>query len=331
MKNKFIKSAIALALATGGASYANDDASFEIKLKGRYQLVVSSPSRGSRVAAEFDNLILDSGLDKLGESSSPNAGLWCRVGTGTTTPSTGQTSLISQIAATSDSTTTPKVTTYYPGSTPYTETVTTYRFATGVATGTISEIGVGWTNTGSTLFSRALILDGGGSPTTLTILSDETLDAKYFFRIYSPTSDVTGSLSIGGTTYNYTLRAMFINNTGYWSSDYILTYGFMNNMNSVAGIFPSTSTLGSTTGSPSGGAVNATGTPTITAYVNGNFWKETEVVFGLTDNVSGGIKCMRLSCNSPGGAWFQLGFDAAVPKDSTKQFKFKFRITWARV
>ncbi len=43
----------------------------------------------------------------------------------------------------------------------------TFRFAAGAAAGNLSEVGVGWTTTA--VFSRALILDGSGNPTTITV------------------------------------------------------------------------------------------------------------------------------------------------------------------
>jgi hypothetical protein len=91
----------------------------------------------------------------------------------------------------------------------------TYRFNEGVAAGNISEVGVGWLVTGSTYhcWSRALILDGLGAPTTITILSDEFLDVYYEVRFHPTEVDKTGTVvftgNIGGT-YDWTCRDSYI-------------------------------------------------------------------------------------------------------------------------
>src|SRR5690606_8917143 len=97
----------------------------------------------------------------------------------------------------------------------------TFRFAAGVATGNLSEVGISWLTTGA-LFSRALILDSGGLPTTITVLADEVVDVTYEFRIMAKTDDETGSVtftgSIGGT-YDWTMRSVSVatnsNNNGW--------------------------------------------------------------------------------------------------------------------
>jgi hypothetical protein len=51
-------------------------------------------------------------------------------------------------------------------------------------------------------FSHALIVDGGGSPTTISVLSTDTLNVSYECRLYLNTTDTSYSLVIGGTTYS---------------------------------------------------------------------------------------------------------------------------------
>lgn len=306
---------------------------FKIGLKGRYQLVVSSEARGSRVVAEFDNIILNQGLDRIATGGCASH---CHIGTGTTTPSASQTGLVSFSAATSDLITIADIQSYVPGATPYTELIRNYRFAMGVAVGTFAEVGIAWASSGSNLFSRALILDGGGSPTTITILSDETLDVKYIFRLYSPTTDVTGSVVIGGTTFNYTIRASEIDSASNgWSPATFLDQGIGPGLSAAAiKIFPASSTLGSTTGAPSGTFETNT-TRTADTYTNGTYTRAIEGIWDLTKNPSGGVKTALFAFSSSSGAAagcsMQMGFDAAIPKDNTKTLKLKASVTWARV
>ena len=98
----------------------------------------------------------------------------------------------------------------------YISHIVEYHFAIGAAAGNLSELGVGWASSGTTLFSRALILDSGGTPTTITVLSDEYLYVTYEHRFYPSETDATGSIvftgNIGGT-YTYTLRPAQIDST----------------------------------------------------------------------------------------------------------------------
>ncbi len=305
-------------------------ADYKIKLSGHFTLVVHSEARGSRVVADFDNIILNQGLDRLAVGTSAN---YCQVGTGSTTPAVTQTSLASYLANSNDTSTVAEILSYVPGSTPYTQVIRTYRFGTGVAAGTISEVGTAWSGTGSNLFSRALILDSLGSPTSITVLSDETLDVKYTFRIYSPTADVTGTIVIGGDTYNYILRAAEIDDaTSFWNASAFLNNPMMQlSFSSNARIYPATSVLGATTVLPSGTATNSDGAPASSTYVPGNYWREAEATWGLTANPAGGVACADFAISYTTSGIMKMSFSPVIPKDNTKTLKLKVRTTWARV
>lgn len=168
------------------------------------------------VADWFPNLITDVGLNAIGTctslvqangagSASTVPGAVCKVGAGTTPPTFGDTVMESYIATAGSL----QASGVLSGGAPnyYTGVQNTYRFATGVAAGNLSEVGMGNTagNTG-VLFSRALILDGSGNPTTITILSTEVLDVTYQLRSYAPQPDGSGSFVISGVTYTYVKR-----------------------------------------------------------------------------------------------------------------------------
>lgn len=144
-----------------------------------------------RETPEFKNLVLSTGLARMAVNS------WidrCCVGTGNSTPVVSQVGLDSFLA----STTTTAAGASDTGGIQVTDAPfywygrRTWRFAVGVATGNISEVGLGWGN--SELWNRALIKDVDGNPTTITVLADEYLDVISEVRIYPQESSGTFNL-----------------------------------------------------------------------------------------------------------------------------------------
>jgi len=155
----------------------------------------------------FNNLVLDAGLDRM------SAGPWinrCSVGTGNSTPIPTQTTL-DNVKAT---TTVRKATSssYVTTGEPYFWYRFTWSFGIGVAAGNISELGLGWTN--SNLWNRALVKDGAGQPTTITVLADEYLDVISEVRLY-PQQHLSGSFDLRDknnqiiSTHSYTGIPLF--------------------------------------------------------------------------------------------------------------------------
>lgn len=108
-----------------------------------------------KVASDWQrNLILDSGLNRMAtDGDYLNC---CQVGSGSSAPANGQTSLDSRVAGVTSLSGGPFVA---PSAPYYVGLRRTYPFATGVATGNLSEVGVGWGTSGTVLFSRSLIKD----------------------------------------------------------------------------------------------------------------------------------------------------------------------------
>jgi hypothetical protein len=154
-------------------------------LAGRFKLTMTNVTDGSvRETEWFDNIVTDSGLNGIGTT---NMVARCYVGTGSTTPADTDTALTSFLAANSSGGT--PVSAASVSSPYYSKNTMVYRFAAGVAAGNISEIGIAPSGTvPQPLFSHALVLDGGGSPTTVTVLSDEILDVTYEIRAYYPSA-----------------------------------------------------------------------------------------------------------------------------------------------
>jgi hypothetical protein len=295
---------------------------------GHFRIVARSPRyKGERVLADFKNLILDQGLLRLAASGGASSVGFIQLGTGTTTPAASQTALttysssISNILATTNS--------YVAGPPPYGQVVYQYRGTIGGNTGTFSEIGIGWANVGS-LSSRALILDTGGSPTTITVLSDEQLDVYYTFRWYFPTVDGSGTVTINGTGYPWTSRAAGISYI--FNAQLLLSYGlFGQRAGNLDNIYPAGTALGAITSSPSG--TPAPSSSAFTTYTAPNLYVDTSSVFPLTSTPAGGVGALLVNMHSGAGGdprGIQVAFSTPIPKLSTQILTLATRATIAR-
>jgi hypothetical protein len=308
-----------------------------VGLHGHFTMTVSGGKRGTVVLADFDNMILDAGLNYVAGGGT-QASTYCQVGTGTTAVAAGQTALANYLANTA-------VVqrdwggagTYVAGPPAYKWDYKTYRFNTGVATGNLTEVGIGWTTSGN-LFSRALILDGGGSPTTITVLSDETLDVTYTLRAYAP-ADVTGTITLAGVNYDFTLRgaAMASGGTGTWNPGHIMTTGMANAAAANAPVY--SGAISATPGGvPSGSNASGSAVCTVSAYVANSLQRNVEYRLDLSQaNLGGGFRSMYFSVtgNLGGGGSlpthaYQIEFSPNVPKDNTKVLRLNFTFSLSR-
>ena len=292
------------------------------RIAGFYKLeAVDLSGRRRRLLADwFPNLITTSGANQLGTGT--NYLTYCSVGSGNNAPNIADTQLQTRIATTG----TVNSTTYsaQSGSPYYGTTTRQYAFAIGAAAGNLSEVGIGSDAGGLALFSRALILDGFGSPTTITVLSSEALYVTYQVNQYVPLTDIVNTVVIGGVTYNYTLRAANATAAATWA---------LQNSDSP-GIIQATvynGALGAITGSPSGTSANSTSNAN-GSYSTGSFTLSGTSTWGLTNgNLSGGITAAQVqfgTTNNSRGA-YQVSFSPAIPKDSSHVLTLSFSNSWA--
>jgi hypothetical protein len=286
---------------------------------GRYKMEAVNADTGERrvVADWFDNLITDMGLNRLGSGGVCS---YCLVGSGSTPPANSDTQLQTLVAATS--TTQGGDGGIVTSPTAYRWARYVFRFGAGAAAGNLSEVGVNWNGSTTAIFSRALIKDGSGNPTTITILSNEYLDVTYELRVYPPAADVTFQRTISGQTYDCTLRAMGIGLTSpqnYLSSG--ASYTNSGYVNAYSGA------IGSITGFPGGsqGGLNYTQD----AYSNNSYAQTCVLTAGLSvgNFGAGGIQAIGFQnhlCS------FQVGFSPAIPKDGTKILTLNVSVSWAR-
>ena len=289
----------------------------ETQCAGWFKLEAIRSDGTRRVLADwFPNLILNGGLDRMGANSDYLN--WCQVGSGSTAPVATQTALVNRIAGTN--TIQADVNGAQASAPYYGWCRLTYRFAQGVAAGNLSEVGVGWATSGS-LFSRALILDGGGSPTTITVLSDEVLDVTYELRRYPGTVDLTGTVVLDGVTHNWLSRASGVTDSGHWAGTGAMALDWDAAFNGDIG--PVTASW------PSGASGLLSATPL--AYSSGSYTRAATVSAGLGDsNLSGGIRSILITAYGLGAGRYQIQFDPAIPKDNTKVLSLTIQHTWAR-
>lgn len=295
--------------------------------RGRFKIEAVNVTDGRRrVLAEwFPNLITTNGANLLG---SGNPLTTCAVGSGNAAPTLADTALQTLVASTNalgpaGSAQSAASTSPYFGN----RTIQ-YNFAAGTATGNLSEVGVGVNAT--SLFSRALILDGGGSPTTITVLSTEALYVTYSLNQYAPTSDVTGTVTIGGVGYAYTLRAAATTSAAEWAYNNGDAGGITTGNGSISGGV-SNGTISAVTGGITGTVLGPSGV-TNPGYSAGSFTLAGTLTWGLTNgNAAGGVTAAQFGFGTATGqrGWFQIGFGTAIPKDGSHILTLSFSTTWA--
>lgn len=261
-------------------------------VEGEFQLITQGPTRGRIEHPPFKNLILDSGLDRI-LGASVTGPSHCRVGTSNAAVSASQTALVGHLAETGTVQST-GTTTLTVGPPAYVECTRTWRFVTGTATGNLAEVGVGFSTVagGLPLFSRALIATVEGSPTTITVLSDEQLDVVYKVRFYPSTTDATGNVTLDGTVTAYTLRfANWGSGVGNFFWAVPLTSGGTLYVTNGA---VSLETIGSsslTFGSEASNSGSDGSTAVWQSYTNGSFTRTCKLTWPLAaGNFTGGIR-----------------------------------------
>jgi hypothetical protein len=302
------------------------------RMSGEFELIATNVYTGKqRQLAKFPNLILDLGLDRIGINENWMAN--CYVGSGNSQPVVTQSALDVLVGSTTNRIS--NVTTILASSPYYTQQAITYRFAQGAAAGNLSEIGVGWAST--SLFSRALILDSFGDPTTITVLADEFLDAVYRLRNYPPLTDDTYEVVIDGVTTTIVSRAARVTQAGSWLSTTVSGPRGGGQTSVTGGGGEHTcynGGLGPITGNPSGTSAGNPGASN-QAYSNGSYYRDYTVTWGLTiGNLAGGVSAFRTNFGSQfSNARFgsmQFSFSPAIQKNDTKTMVLAFRNSWGR-
>jgi len=293
-------------------------------MAGYYRLVATNAKTGKqRVLADwFPNLITDAGLNYLGSRTDDNLD-YCQVGSGSAAPTNADTGLAAFVAETN---TTQASSSGAQSSAPYYGwRRVTKRFGEGVAAGNLTEVGMcaDPLANGISLFSRALILDGGGNPTTVTVLANEFLDVTYELRLYPPLTDVVSTVNDGLDSYTVTTRASGVTSTTwYWSHAIGVGIGSLNTQIDRA----YDGAIGAITSNPSG-VSNDSDSNSVDGYSNNSLERSGSYYFGLnTANFS--IRSLSWGFLYMGA--YQSEFDPPISKDNTKDLTIGVKVSWGR-
>lgn len=298
-------------------------------MEGFYTMVRRNGDTGEEVSRhEFPNIITDIGLDRWGYSTPINGVM---VGSGNATPTTADTTLQAQVAYTGtqegNSVAVPGTGT---GPNYYSSHTRTYRFPQGAAAGNLSEVGAGW-NAGGALghrvFSRALIRDADGNPTTITVLPNEILDVTYTVRMYHMQGEVVvNNVMLLGKAYTVRIKASQAA-TNYASAIFNSSApnDLLYNATFYAGEWGAT-----VEGQPStSGGSAQTSFSDRNPYVANSM--KTSVVFGLNlnaGNFATGVRSMQSLTTY--GPTFQFQFEPRIMKTNAMQFKITVEVSWGR-
>ena len=291
----------------------------EFKLQVAGHIEIYSDKRGK--LAEFDNIFLDQGLNALATTTMPGH-IW--IGSGSAEPLPSNTQLVNFVARSSSSS--PRIPSSFGvnGSAPYYawERIGVRFDPLGVNVN-LSEIGLG---TNTVLYTRALIKDANGVPTTLTILSDEILDISYTVRVYAPTTDATGQITLGGNiggTYNWIARASRVTSSGYGNQ---IGWATSRRATNIGSVEVWTGPIGSITQSPSGSSASVSHLSV--PYEQNSLTAKSEIRAVTTQgNLVNGIRSIRLCL---GWGDYQIQFDPVIPKTDLDTLSLFFAVTYGR-
>lgn len=292
---------------------------------------------------EFDNIVTDAGL--VAWIQNANFGInnfsitYAAVGTGSTTPSSSDTALVAEISPASSNRTSANGSVsdtqgYTSGTDDYHWHKHTYLFVEAQGNGNLTEIGLWNNSSGGSLWCRQLFKDVGGTPTTITKTSSDQLRVTYEIRIYPPTADVTNTISISSTSYDYTVRPCNVN-VGSSAWDNSINGSFLPG-GTQATYCAATNTLASRTGSTSD-SIGAD-TNVLSSYAGGGaLYREYTAKYEPGNSAANALSGIGRICTNPGGSFgggngqlFQTVFSPKFAKTNLNRLTLVFRTTVAR-
>ena len=306
----------------------------DIAVSGQYKITIKRPDNTVIETGWFDNMILNSGLDAMGEDVGFET--YCFVGTGNTPVSATQTALSARQITTTD--VSRNSTTHEPGVAPNYENTYTivYNFPQGEVIGNITEVGIGPNQDGTRLFSRSLITNSSGTPTAISVVALDEFTVTYRLKLKPPVNAATGSFSVGSQTINYTARVGYAGNFG-TPLEYF-TYGFSKLYNAYA-YDPTNLEMGdieSHTFGPNSAHVADTPAADLISnntYVPGTYRRTGHVgwTYASGNNGSAGIGGVIVGYGTGSTvAYFKYIFNPPIQKSDTEELRLNMTYQWSR-
>lgn len=273
--------------------------------------------------SSFKNLVLDTGLQRIGENSDWMN--WLHLGTGIQAPHPLQNSLQNPTYTGSSLAPQPHTTTGIDISDPlkpYCWVKRIFRVSPRGENRTYSEMGVGWND--SNLFSRTLIKDPQGNPNTISILGDEYLDVTYEVRMYMPVDTAVYTVVPTGDDIEprtITVLASKINAQSPYYGWSVLTsivggngeHRFFNGGR------------GSLYEDPQGSTVGFSHSRTSMVRTS-----STSATITLTRELPDNVGLLRTYQISQSAYCFQMEFDPPFNKTNEDRFSISYSISWGR-
>lgn len=275
---------------------------------------------------ESPNMLLDGFFERFANGNLRHNDWAMFVGAGTTPVLASQTQLVNQVGNSEYMFSNMTVNDNLKiGSDYIASTTGIAKWSVGSIVGNISEIGTRLGSPiGSTIDSRALIVDSQGNPTTITLTSNDKLEISYTLKYIIPIQQHISTVDFLGVTTTCTLErlgvldknknnlssafAYLLSNSVYWSDSQPLY-----NNPEVNPSFTFTASVGRTYSSPSIGVRRLT------------------IFCDLNDmNNSGEIEYICISSSQSHESFLGLHFSPKIPKDSTKTLTLNFDFTLTR-
>lgn len=280
---------------------------------------------------DFDNLVLDTGLQRIGTNADWMD--WLHLGSGITAPAPLQNSLVNATykgKTLAPETSTQSGTNIEDPLNPYCWITRVFRVSPRGENRTYSELGVGWND--NNLFSRTLIKDPTGGQNTITILGDEYLDVTYETRLYMPVDTAVYTVTPTGDDVEpreITVHASALNSTSItfgWGLEYI------NEPRSLCRYYTAQGHNRFFTGGRGGLYQNPEGS-TVGSSFNVNSMvrsSDTSMTFSFTRDLPDNVGTLRTFQVSQEAFCFQMEFNPPFVKTNEDRFNISYSISWGR-
>lgn len=309
----------------------------KLAFSGHFRIEVrDAETHRIKTVREFDNLITNNGLNAYGARRGwPLAA--CYIGRGTNAPSVDDTSLGQPageaLCERNYQTIAPVAPDYVSG------VVISYRFNAGTVVGNFSEVGIG--DAGSNvLWSRALILDQQGNPSTISVQENEYLDVYYTLYLHPPITETKAFVvDINGVSHNVSARLAKASENGIAVGDH--PYRVYFDVGRLSSVNTDSTSLGSITETVNGVQTDTSSggypyrpTGSINSYVENSFKCSTTFHFGLAnDNYQNGISGLEFkTVDSYAGflMYFQYLINPPIMKTNRQELDLTFEYSWGR-